>query len=121
MRIAVKNSCLSLAKRQLANADFDLAAESFNHAGVIVSNIENIIRLFFCLSEAAFKIHLAQKSERARATHFEWAWRLCVCIYLCIYNIYYRSIFTTGVHCDKKSAHGQCKEADFQKIEYLLD
>ncbi len=38
--------------------------------GVIVSNIENIIRLFFCLLEAAFKIHLAQKSEGARAHAF---------------------------------------------------
>ncbi len=48
--------------------------EQFNHAGVIVSNIENIIWLFFCLLEAAFKIHLAQKSEGARAPRFEWAW-----------------------------------------------
>ncbi len=64
---AVK-TCLSLAQRQPANADLNLAAddrrtERSNHAGVIVSNVENIIRLFFCLLEAAFKIHLAQKSE----------------------------------------------------------
>ncbi len=78
-----KNSCLSLAKRQLANADFDLAAEPFNPAGVIVSNIENIIRLFFCLSEAAFKIHLAQKSERARATHLN-GHDASVCVYIYI-------------------------------------
>ncbi len=43
---------------------------------VIVSNIKNIIKLFFCLLEATFKIHLAQKSEGARAPHFEWAWHL---------------------------------------------
>ncbi len=30
----------------------------------------------FCLLEAAFKIHLAQKSDGARSPHFEWAWRL---------------------------------------------
>ncbi len=30
---------------------------------MIVLKIENINRLFFCLLEAAFKIHLAQKSE----------------------------------------------------------
>ncbi len=30
---------------------------------LIVSNIENINQLFFLLLEAAFKIHLAQKSE----------------------------------------------------------
>ncbi len=59
---------LSLAQRQPVNADLNLAAddrrtERSNHAGVIVSNIENIIRLFFCPLEAAFKIRLAQKSE----------------------------------------------------------
>ncbi len=67
MRSAVI-SRLSLAQRQPANADLNLAAddrctERSNHAGVIVSNIENIIRHFVCLLEAAFKIHLAQKSE----------------------------------------------------------
>ncbi len=41
-------------------------AEQLNHAGVIVSNIENIIQIFLYLLEAAFKIHLAQKSEGAR-------------------------------------------------------
>ncbi len=34
-----------------------------NHAGVIVSNIKNIIQQFF---EAAFKIYLDQKSERVQ-------------------------------------------------------
>ncbi len=67
MRSAVKTR-LSLAQRQPENADMNLAAddrrtERFNHTSVIVLNIENIIRLFFCLLEAAFKIHLAQKSE----------------------------------------------------------
>ncbi len=62
MRSAVKTR---LSQRQTANTDLNLAAddrriERSNHAGVIVSNIENIIRLFL---EAAFKIHLAQKSE----------------------------------------------------------
>ncbi len=43
--------------------------ECSNHAGVIVLNIENInCYLFFLLMEAAFKIHLAQKSEGARAS-----------------------------------------------------
>ncbi len=42
----------SLAQRQLGNADLNLAAddrraEPFNQAAVIVSNIENIFRLFF--------------------------------------------------------------------------
>ncbi len=67
MRSAVQTR-LSLAQRQPANADLNLAAddrrtERSNHAGVIVSNIENIIRQYFCLLEDAFKIHLAQKSE----------------------------------------------------------
>ncbi len=67
MHSAVKTR-LSLAQCQPANADLNLATddrrtERSNHAGVIVSNIENIIRLFFCLLGAAFKIHLAQKSE----------------------------------------------------------
>ncbi len=62
MRSAVKTR---LSQRQTANTYLNLAAddrriERSNHAGVIVSNIENIIRLFL---EAAFKIHLAQKSE----------------------------------------------------------
>ncbi len=41
--------------------------ELSNHEpyNVIVSNITNITLLFFCLLEAAFKIHLAQKSEGA--------------------------------------------------------
>ncbi len=65
MRSAVKTR-LSLARRP-ANTDLNLAAddrrtERSNHAGVIVSNVENII-LLFCLLEAAFKIYLAQKSE----------------------------------------------------------
>ncbi len=43
---------LYLAQHQPGNADLNLAAddrraERFNHSGVIVSNIENIIRLFF--------------------------------------------------------------------------
>ncbi len=42
---------LSLAQRQPANADLNLAADDRrterSHACVIVSNIENIIRLFF--------------------------------------------------------------------------
>ncbi len=53
--------------------------ERSNHAGGIVLNIENINRLF---SIAAFKIHLAQKTEGARAPHFEWAWRLWVKVQL---------------------------------------
>ncbi len=49
MRSAVKTR---LSQRQTANTDLNLAAddrriERSNHAGVIVSNIENIIRLFF--------------------------------------------------------------------------
>ncbi len=45
------------------------ALDILNHEryNVIVSNITNIIRLFFCLLEAALKIHLAQKSEGAHA------------------------------------------------------
>ncbi len=45
--------------------------EHYNHASAIVLNIEIIISFFFfflfCLLESAFKIHLAQKSEGARA------------------------------------------------------
>ncbi len=45
--------------------------EHHNHASAIVLNIEILIGFFclflFCLLEAAFKIHLAQKSEGARA------------------------------------------------------
>ncbi len=74
MRSAVKTH-LFLAQLQPANTDLNLAAddrrtERFNHAGVIVSNIKNMNRLFFGLLEAAFKIHLAQKSV---LSHFEWA------------------------------------------------
>ncbi len=55
-----------------ANADVNLRrAELLNHAGVIVSNIENIIQLFFCLLETVFKIHSAQISEGARAPRVE--------------------------------------------------
>ncbi len=64
MRSAVKTH-LSLAQCQTANTDLNLAAddrriERSNHAGVIVSNIEILFGYFL---EAAFKIHLAQKSE----------------------------------------------------------
>ncbi len=67
----------AFTQRQPANADLNLAAddrhtERSNHAGVIVSNIENIIRLFFVYFLHS-KSTLAQKSEGARAPHFEWA------------------------------------------------
>ncbi len=62
MRSAVKTR---LSQRQTANTDLNLAAddrriERSNHAGVIVSNIKILFGYFL---EAAFKIHLAQKSE----------------------------------------------------------
>ncbi len=57
---------------QPANADLNLAAGDlthcfFNHVryNVIVSNTANVN--IFCLLKAAFKFHLAQKSEGARA------------------------------------------------------
>ncbi len=57
-----KNASVSApdSEHRLNLAADDRRIERSNHAGVIVSNIENIIRLFL---EAAFKIHLAQKSE----------------------------------------------------------
>ncbi len=43
--------------------------ELSNHEryNVIVSNITNFTQLFLCLLEAAFKIHLAQKSEKSKS------------------------------------------------------
>ncbi len=75
MRSAVKTR-LSLAQRHPANADLNLAAddrrtERSNHAGVIVSNIENIIRLFFVF----WKLHSKStwlKNLRYVHPHFEW-------------------------------------------------
>ncbi len=59
--------------RQPANADLNLAADDrSNHAGVIVSNIENIIRLFFVF----WKLHSKStwlKNLRYVPPQFEWA------------------------------------------------
>ncbi len=80
MRSAVKTR-LSLAQRQPANADLNLAAddrstERSNHACVIVLNIENMKRLFFVFWKLHSKSTWLKNSEGARAPHFEWAWRL---------------------------------------------
>ncbi len=70
MRSAVKTR-LSLAQRQPANADLNLAADGdalkVLIKPVIVSNIENINGYFLSFGSCIHKIHLAQKSEGARA------------------------------------------------------
>ncbi len=65
---------LYLAQRQPANTDLNLAAddrraERFNHTGVIVSNIENIIRLFFVF----WKLH--SKSTWLKNGHDASVWK----------------------------------------------
>ncbi len=71
MHSAVKMR-LYLAQRQPVKADLNLDAERFNHAGVIVSNIENIIRLFFVF----WKLNSKSTWLKNLRGHFEWAWRL---------------------------------------------
>ncbi len=75
MRSAVKTH-LSLAHSQPANADLNLAADDRrierSNCIVIVSNIENIIRLFFVF----WKLHSKStwlKNLRYVPPHFEWA------------------------------------------------
>ncbi len=86
---------------------------------MIVLNIENINRLFFCLLEAAFKIHLAQKSEGARVPSlsmgmtplvgldfsyfgFDWIIKKLHYYYFLPYESGYISRIVRGGHFDKK-------------------
>ncbi len=81
MHSAVKTR-LSLAQRQPAKADLNLAADedalNVLIKQVIVSNIENINRLFFVFWKLHSKSTWLKNLWGHVPPHFEWAWRLCL-------------------------------------------